>query len=161
MLDDARTLWELIDRRAQATPDRVMLIDGERTTTFAQYRDLAERAAAGYRDLGVTEGSKVSWQLPTWTESAVLVGALARLGAVQNPMLPMYRAREMGFIAKQTGCELLVTPSEWNRFDYAALAQEIAAQTPGMRTLVADHHNPDGDPTTLPLPPETFDNPRD
>jgi acyl-CoA synthetase (AMP-forming)/AMP-acid ligase II len=158
MLDSARSLWELIDERANATPDRVMLIDGDRTTTFAQYRDLVERAAAGYANtLGIGRDSRISWQLPTWTESAVLVGALARLGARQNPMLPIYRAREVGFIARQTACELLITPSEWNRFDYAALAEEVAAQTPGMRTLVADHHNPEGDPASLSPPPEVFD----
>jgi acyl-CoA synthetase (AMP-forming)/AMP-acid ligase II len=158
MLDQARSLWELVEQRAAATPDRVMLVDGERTTTFAQYRDLVERAAAGYaHEHGVGRDSRVSWQLPTWTESAVLVGALARLGARQNPMLPIYRAREVGFIARQTGCELLITPSEWNRFDYASLAREIAAQTPGMRAIVADHDNPEGDPTALPPPPEVFD----
>jgi acyl-CoA synthetase (AMP-forming)/AMP-acid ligase II len=158
VLDSARSLWELVEQRAGATPDRVMLIDGDRTTTFAEYRDLVLRAAAGYAaEHGVTRDSRVSWQLPTWTESAVLVGALARLGARQNPMLPIYRAREVGFIATQTGCELLITPSEWNRFDYAALANEIAAQVPGVRTLVADRHNPEGDPATLPPPPEVFD----
>src|SRR5438105_3686215 len=102
MLDDARSIWELVARRAAATGDRV--------TTFAQYQALAERAAAGLLGLGVGEGVNVSWQLPTWTESAVLVGALCRLGAVQNPMLPIYRAREIGFIAEQTHCRLLVTP---------------------------------------------------
>ena len=30
---------------------------------------------------------------------AVLVGALARLGATQNPIIPIYREREVGFIA--------------------------------------------------------------
>ena len=112
MLDDTATLWELIARRADATPDRLMLVDGDRTTTFAQYRDLVERAAAGWAvEYGIGAGSRVSWQLPTWTESAVLVGALARLGAVQNPMLPIYRYREVSFISKQTGCKLLITPS--------------------------------------------------
>ncbi len=152
MMDDAKSVWELIEARAEATPDRVMLIDGDRTTTFVQYRDLVLAAAAGYHDLGVGEGTAVSWQLPTWTESAVLVGALCRLGAVQNPMLPIYRYREVRFIAEQTQCALLVTPSEWNRFDYAALAQQVAGERPGMRTLVADHHNPTGDPATLPPP---------
>jgi cyclohexanecarboxylate-CoA ligase len=153
MFDDARSVWELIDRRAEASPDSVMLIDGDRQTTFAQYRDLVLSAAAGYHDLGVAAGTNVSWQLPTWTESAVLVGALCRLGAVQNPMLPIYRYREVSFIAKQTKCSLLITPSEWNRFDYAGLAQQVAAEQPGLRTVVADHDNPTGDPTTLP-PPE-------
>jgi acyl-CoA synthetase (AMP-forming)/AMP-acid ligase II len=151
MMDDAGSVWELIDRRADATPDRVMLIDGDRKTNFAQYREMVLAAAAGYHDLGVDAGTNVSWQLPTWTESAVLVGALCRLGAVQNPMLPIYRYREVSFIAKQTNCSLLITPSEWNRFDYAALAQQVAGEQPGLRTLVADHHNPTGDPASLPV----------
>ena len=150
MLDDVRTIWELIERRAAATPDRVMLYDGDRVTTFAEYRELSERAAAGLLGLGVGADVNVSWQLPTWTESAVLVGALCRLGAVQNPMLPIYRAREISFIAKQTHCKLLVTPSVWNNFDYGALAEQIAGENDGMHTLVADHWNPEGDPATLP-----------
>src|SRR6476660_3507975 len=155
MIDDASNIWELIERRVAATPDRVMLYDGDRETTFAEFRDLAERAAAGLTKLGVGTDVNVSWQLPTWTESAVLVGALCRLGAVQNPMLPIYRYREVSFIAKQTGCSLLITPSEWNRFDYAALAQQVAGEQPGMQTIVADHHNPSGDPATLPTAPRS------
>ena len=157
MLDDVRSIWELVERRAAATPDRVMLYDGDRATTFADYQALAERAAAGLMRLGVGESVNVSWQLPTWTESAVLVGALCRLGAVQNPMLPIYRAREIGFIAQQTHCKLLVTPSVWNNFDYASLAEEIAGQNDGMHTLVADHWNPEGDPATLPPAPAVFE----
>ena len=157
MLDDVRSIWELVERRAAATPDRVMLYDGDRATTFADYQALAERAAAGLMGLGVGESVNVSWQLPTWTESAVLVGALCRLGAVQNPMLPIYRAREIGFIAQQTHCKLLVTPSVWNNFDYASLAEEIAGQNDGMHTLVADRWNPEGDPATLPPAPAVFE----
>ncbi len=156
MIDDTGSVWELIERRAASTPDRVMLYDGDRTTTFAQYQELCERAAAGLLTLGVGEGTNVSWQLPTWTESAVLVGALCRLGAVQNPMLPIYRYREVSFISKQTHCKLLITPSTWNKFDYAALAEQVAGENDDMHTLVADHFNPEGDPTTLPPPPATF-----
>jgi acyl-CoA synthetase (AMP-forming)/AMP-acid ligase II len=150
MLDQTDSLWELIEQRAAATPDRVMLYDGDRVTTFAQYKDMVEHAAAGLYAMGIGENTNVSWQLPTWTESAVLVGALARLGAVQNPMLPIYRYKEVSFIAKQTNCKLIITPSEWNKFDYAALAEQVAGENDGMHTLVADHWNPDGDPATLP-----------
>jgi len=150
MMDGHRNLWRLIEARAAATPDRVMLVDGDRTTTFAEYAAMVERAAAGLHAMGIGAGDNVSWQLPTWTESAVLVGALARLGAVQNPMLPIYRYREVSFIAKETGCKLLITPSTWGNFDYAALAEQVAGENDGMHTLVADHANPDGDPATLP-----------
>jgi len=159
MFDDARSVWELIERRADATPERIMLVEGDRTTSFAEYRDLALRTAAGLHALGVAEGTNVSWQLPTWTESAALVGALCRLGAVQNPMLPIYRHREVSFIAHQTSCKLLITPSVWNKFDYAALAEQVAGESEGMHTLVADRSNPEGDPATLPPPPPAHDDP--
>ncbi|MET1000462.1 MAG: AMP-binding protein [Acidimicrobiia bacterium] len=159
MFDDAGSVWELIERRAEVSPDRVMLFDGDRETTFAQYKDMVERAAAGLYALGVGPDVNVSWQLPTWTESAVLVGALCRLGAVQNPMLPIYRYKEVSFIARQTGCKLLITASTWNKFDYAGLAEQVAGELDDLHTLVADHWNPEGDPAALPPAPTGAEQP--
>ena len=99
---DERDLWSLIEARADETPDRTFLLDeGEREITFAEYREQALRVAAGLMDLGIASGDRVSWQLPTWIESAVLVGSLARLGAIQNPILPIYRERELRHIIGQ------------------------------------------------------------
>src|SRR4029077_621987 len=77
----------------------------------------------------------------------------------QNPMLPIYRYREVSFIARQTKCKLLITPSAWNTLYYQALADQVAGENDGMHTLVADHFNPEGDPATLPAPPEVYDDP--
>ena len=108
---EGRTLWELIERRAADTPDAEMAVDEDgRRLTFRQYHDACERAAAGLAARGVGEGDVVSWQLPTWIESLVLVGALARLGATQNPILPIYRRREVGFVVRQARTRLLVVP---------------------------------------------------
>jgi cyclohexanecarboxylate-CoA ligase len=151
MIDDARSLWELIERRVAETPDATMAVDEDgRTLTFREYHDAAERAAAGLAELGVGEGTPVSWALPTWLESLVLVGALTRLGAVQNPILPIYRHREVGFVAKQTGAKLLIVPSTWKGFDYEGMAREIAAEQPGLEVLVVDRKLPDADPVSLP-----------
>ena len=49
----------------------------------------------------------MSWQLPTSIEAAVLLLALARIGAVQNPLIPILREREVSFITRQVGTELL------------------------------------------------------
>jgi acyl-CoA synthetase (AMP-forming)/AMP-acid ligase II len=82
----------------------------------------------------------------------VLVAALARLGAVQNPVLPFLRAREVGFIARQSGARHLVVPSVFRGFDYGAMARELAGGTPGLAVHVVDGALPDGDPATLPPP---------
>ena len=67
---EARSLWELLERRVEATPDAVMAVDENgRALTFAEYKAEAERAAAGLARLGVGAGDVVSWQLPTWPGS--------------------------------------------------------------------------------------------
>ena len=102
--------------------------------TFADYRDACLRAAAGlYADHGVPWDTAVSWELPTWNESLVLVGALARLGARQNPLIPIYRGREVGFITEQSDAALLVVPTVYRGFDFEAMAREIAADRAGPR----------------------------
>jgi len=61
-------------------------------------------------ELGVGEGTVVSWQLPTRVDTVVLSMALARLGAIQNPILHLYREREVGFALRQTNSELFCVP---------------------------------------------------
>src|SRR5437667_1825153 len=116
-----RTLWELVEKRARETPDARLAVDerGE-ALTFAVLKERAERVAAGLLEKGIGEGTVVSWQLPSWIESMVLVCALSRLGAVQNPILPIYREREVGFIARQAKTRLLIVPSTFRGFDYEA-----------------------------------------
>jgi cyclohexanecarboxylate-CoA ligase len=148
------TLWRLIERRAAETPDAPMVVDdrGE-SLTFAEYRDTAERVAAGLFERGVRADAVVSWQLPTWIDAMVLVAALARLGAVQNPLVPIYRAREVRFIVRQIGAQYLIVPSLWRGFDYLSMAREIAAEVGNIDVIVCDRSLPEGDPTTLPPPP--------
>ncbi|HEX6476107.1 MAG TPA: AMP-binding protein, partial [Acidimicrobiales bacterium] len=148
------TLWALVERRARETPDALMVVDESgRQLNFDEYRRAAERTAAGLSALGVAEGVAVSWQLPTWIESLVLVAALSRLGAVQNPVLPIYRDRELRFMTAQTGPRLLVVPSVWRGFDYQAMARSIAADRDDLEVLVVDRALPDADPSLLPPPP--------
>ena len=112
VLDTAgKTLWQLVCERAEATPHKQMAFDEQgRTLTFGEYRAWAERVAAGLLALGVGLDSRVSWILPSRFESMVLAAALSRLGAIQNPILPIYRSREVGFITRQSGCSLLIIP---------------------------------------------------
>lgn len=149
-----RDFWEQLCARIDATPDGVLAIDERGVAlTFAGYRSRAEEVAAGLAPLGIGPGSVVAWQLPTWVETMVLAGALVRLGAVQVPLIPSYRAREVGFILGQTGASHLVVPSVWKGFDYPAMAQVIADERTGLQVVVVDTHTralPSGDPATLP-----------
>jgi acyl-CoA synthetase (AMP-forming)/AMP-acid ligase II len=92
-------LWDLIEWRAAQTPDDVLVIDEhDRTITFGEHRDRAERVAAAFAATGVGTGTPVAWMLPTWIEALVLAGALARLGAERA--FPDLRALVGGGAAK-------------------------------------------------------------
>ena len=147
----SRTLWELIEQRAQITPDHLFAVDEkERSLDFKAYYTECLHCAAGLAERGISAGSRVSWVLPTCLESLVLAGALARLGARQNPILPIYREREIRFITNQSECELLIVPTEFRGFDYASMARDLASETGSLQSLVLDPRLPMGDPSLLP-----------
>ena len=118
-----------------------------------------ERAAAGLSELGIGAGDGVSWILPTTTEALVLTGALSRLGALQNPIVPIYRHREVRFVAAQSKARLLIVPPRYRGFDYGEMARELADELEGLETLVLDSGLPEADPAALPavaqpIPPD-------
>ncbi|MFJ3228387.1 class I adenylate-forming enzyme family protein [Streptomyces sp. NPDC086783] len=143
------TLWELVRRRAALTPDRPVLLQGDRTLTFGELHGRAERVAAGLYGMGVRPGTVVAWQLPTRIETALLSFALARLGAVQSPVIPFYRDREVGFALRESKAEFFAVPGVWRGFDHTAMAHALGAKG----VFEAYDDLPDGDPSVLPAPP--------
>lgn len=153
-LGTSGTFWELIERRAALTPEAPFLIQDDRTLTFGELRTRAERVAAGLYDMGVRPGTVVAWQLPTRLETALLSFALARIGAVQTPLIPFYRDRETGYALRESKAEFFAVPGTWRGFDHAAMAARLAADlTPPPRIFEAYETLPDGDPAVLPPPP--------
>jgi cyclohexanecarboxylate-CoA ligase len=80
---------------------------------------------------------------------------------VQNPIIPILREREVGFITAQSGTEFLLVPETWRGYGHGALARSLAAAG-GFEVIVIDHDTsparglrcPLGDPSGLPPAPE-------
>ncbi|MCX4526453.1 MULTISPECIES: class I adenylate-forming enzyme family protein [unclassified Streptomyces] len=154
-LSASGTLWELVARRAALTPDTPVLIEAaddparDRTLTFGGLRDRAERVAAGLHRMGIRPGTVVAWQLPTRIETVLLSLALARIGAVQSPVIPFYRDREVGFALRESKAEFFAVPGVWRGYDHTAMARRLGARG----VFEAYDSLPSGDPATLPPPP--------
>jgi acyl-CoA synthetase (AMP-forming)/AMP-acid ligase II len=129
-------LAHYVDRWAEEDPDRVVLTDGYSSLTTAQLRRSAYQFAAALRGLGVDPGDRVLVQLPNWNEFVVVYVALARIGAVLVPQMPIYRDDEVGYSARHSGAKVLVVPGEFRRFDHAAMAVDIRAMTPELEQVV-------------------------
>jgi cyclohexanecarboxylate-CoA ligase len=152
---EAPTIWELVRRRAELSAGRDMLIDpAGRRVTFDQLVTLAESTAAGLFAQGIGPGTLVTWQLPTRIDSVVVSMALARLGAVQNPVLHLYREREVGAVLRASRPQFVLVPGVWRDRDFGAMAKTLAADLPEPPVVIELGDSlPTGDPATLPAPP--------
>jgi acyl-coenzyme A synthetase/AMP-(fatty) acid ligase len=152
---DVGSMWELVARRAAASPDRPMLMDEkDRTMSFGDFAGRAERVAGGLFEMGIGPGSVVSWQLPSRMETVLLSMALARLGAVQNPIIHIYREREVAFALRQTEASFFFVPGVWREVDYVAMAESIGRDLERPPSVVVAYDSlPEGDPSVLPPAP--------
>jgi acyl-CoA synthetase (AMP-forming)/AMP-acid ligase II len=150
-VDVPETYWGLVEAAAEAHPDRVVLVDDfGRKLTSEQLRAAATNAAAALAERGVRPGTIVSWQLPTTLETMVVMVALSRLGAVQNPLLPIWRESEVRFVTCQLGTEVLIVPGVWRGFDHVGLATALAVEH-RLAVIVIDHDEPIADGLRLPV----------
>ncbi|WP_395106243.1 class I adenylate-forming enzyme family protein [Actinomadura sp. SCN-SB] len=146
----AGSFWELVTKRAAASGDRVMLLDEhDRRVTFAEFRDRAERAAVALAARGIGPGTRVAWQLPTRISTVLVMAALARIGAVQAPIIPIYGERETGAAIATAGAEFLLVPGTWRGTDYVAMAASLPSAP---KTIVVGEDAPQAD-SADPLPP--------
>jgi len=139
-------LPSLLAHRVLSAPDALAFADEhDRHLTFAQFERAVRDVAAALADRGIGPGSTVAWQLPTWIESFVLAGALAWLGAVQVPILPIAGPRDLEHAVRTTGAELLVVPEDFRDRPLAAQARDALAALPVELLVLADRRLPTAD----------------
>ncbi len=139
------TLLDHFARNAAANPQKVALIakrsetGAELSFTYADLDRLSDNLAVALARLGVGEGDVVSFQLPNWHQFTLLHLAALKLGAISNPMMVIFRERELKFMLGLADSKVLVVPARFRRFDHAALAREVQAELPSLKhVLVID-----------------------
>ncbi|UYO45089.1 cyclohexanecarboxylate-CoA ligase [Rhodopseudomonas palustris] len=137
-----RTINDDLDACVAHCPDKTALtavrLDGGAVRRFS-YRELAtlaDRVAVGLNRLGVGHGDVVAMQLPNWWQFTVLYLACSRIGAVLNPLMPIFRERELSFMLKHGEAKVLVVPKSFRGFDHEAMARGLQPDLPALRTIV-------------------------
>lgn len=123
------TLGDLVAAGLDADPDRLAVIDGERRWTRRALHDAAIHLGAALARRGLEPGSVVSFQLPNWGEACVINLACALYGFVLNPLLPMYRERDLNFILSQCRSDALFLPERFRNIDFRALHANVRYET--------------------------------
>ncbi|MBC2642155.1 MULTISPECIES: AMP-binding protein [unclassified Rhodococcus (in: high G+C Gram-positive bacteria)] len=130
------SLAEHVDRWATVDPDFVAVTDGYGSLTRAELRAQAYRLAASLKKLGVVSGDRVQVQLPNWNEFVVIYVALARIGAVLVPTMPVYRHDEVRYVLEHSGAKISFVTEEFRKFRYTDMLAEVRPEVPGLEHVV-------------------------
>ncbi|MCG2634012.1 MAG: AMP-binding protein [Gammaproteobacteria bacterium] len=137
-----RLLIDYLDEAAAAHPDRVALRDSNSTTgqsrvlTYSQLQQQVNRIALGLIALGVERDDIVSFQLPNWWQFTALHLACLRIGAVTNPLMPIFRERELGFMLRFAEAKVVIVPKSFRGHDHEQMVLGLAADLPKMEHLL-------------------------
>ncbi|MGV0699424.1 acyl-CoA synthetase [Mycolicibacter sinensis] len=94
----SHALGDIPRRPARKHPDKIALIDGDVTLTFADFEHLVNRATAALQDQGFRPGDRVAILAHNCWQYAVLAFATARAAVVLVPINFMLTAQEIAFI---------------------------------------------------------------
>jgi acyl-CoA synthetase len=79
----------------------------------------------------------VSAQLPNWREFVSINLACCALGLVFNPIIPIYRGAELGFILKDAGTRVLFIPEQYRGLNYVETIHALRGSLPALEHVIA------------------------
>lgn len=130
------TLRDIARRAVEDAPDKILLIeDGTRHTRAAIWQQ-ALQLAAFFLAQGLQPGDVVSFQLPNWSEAAVIALAARMIGVVINPIPPIYREAETRFILEDCRSKIIFVPGVYRKHDHATMLASLQAELPQLAQIV-------------------------
>ncbi|HEY9250786.1 MAG TPA: AMP-binding protein, partial [Rariglobus sp.] len=131
-------ITDYLDRAVTAVPQKTAVVGyrvhaGDRVAlSYSELDRHITRMAAGLAGLGVEKGDVVSCQLPNWWQMSALFMACVRIGAVCNPLMPIFREHEMQYMLAHAQSRVLVIPKVFRNFDYDAMMQGLRSELPDL-----------------------------
>lgn len=131
-------------RAAERYPAATAVVDGSRRLTFSDIDRDATKLAAALHARGITADDVVSFQLPNSAEAVIVFHAVMKLGAVANPIVPIYRSRELRFILGQSRAKVVFIPAELRGVDVDDMYRALRADLPDLELVISLGSDTDG-----------------
>jgi cyclohexanecarboxylate-CoA ligase len=146
-----RTINQDLDDCVAACPDQLALTayrveaGDVRHFSYRQLAQMADRVAVGLSRLGVQKNDVVACQLPNWWQFTVTYLACSRIGAVINPLMHIFRERELNFMLKHGEAKVIIAPKSFRGFDFEQMIRGIQPNLPDLKHIVVvdgqDHNS--------------------
>lgn len=98
----AERVGYLLRDQAARTPDRELFVFEGRRVSYAEFDAWVTTVASDLVRRGVRRGDRVMVQLPNCLEALVLQVAAFRIGAIDMPVIPIYREHEVRQIVAES-----------------------------------------------------------
>jgi fatty-acyl-CoA synthase len=121
-----QTIADALRRTALRLPQKLGIVCGNTSWTYAEFDAIVSRLAAGLSGIGVKSGDRVAVLARNSHGFAALRFALARMGAVMVPINFMLKAEEVAYILRHAGAETLATDT--GLADLAQQASQLDTQ---------------------------------
>lgn len=137
-----RTINDYLDDCLNSCPDKLALaateVESDTTKRFTYHElvRMADRIAVGLSRLGVGRNDVVSCQLPNWWQFTLTYLACSRIGAIMNPLMHIFRERELSFMLKHGESKVLIVPQTFRGFGYENMAIALQPNLPDLQTVV-------------------------
>lgn len=132
------TINDALDACIQRFPDKRALtaLSLDRATTrHFTYREMgamADRIAVGLSRLGVGSNDIVACQLPNWWEFSLVYLACSRIGAVMNPLMHIFRERELSFMLAHGRSKIVIVPKQFRGHDFETMLRGLQPSLPDL-----------------------------
>lgn len=131
-----RLLIDYFDQAAAANPDKLCTVEQNGRHTYRELADDIEIAAHAMIEAGVEPGDVVGIHLPNWYEWLIIHLAAMRVGAITNPLIPIYRDREIGHMARTAKVSVLFIAETFRRFNYMDMVDRLRDELPDLKKTV-------------------------
>ena len=137
-----KTIIQSLDEAVAKYPTKQALINFRTESkqqisfTYQEILDTSNKIALGLKQLGVVKNDVVSCQLPNWWEFSLLFFACSKIGAVLNPLMPIFRERELEFMLKHAESKVFVVPQKYRNFDHEELANKLKSKLDTLQHVI-------------------------
>ncbi|PUE07834.1 cyclohexanecarboxylate-CoA ligase [Limnohabitans sp. T6-20] len=137
-----RTINDELDACVAACPEKLALTayrleaGDVRRFSYRELAQMADRVAVGLSRLGVQKNDIVACQLPNWWQFTVTYLACSRIGAVINPLMHIFRERELNFMLKHGEAKVIIAPKSFRGFDFEQMITAIQPGLPDLKHVV-------------------------
>lgn len=131
------TLADAWDEAARLYGERTYVKDdGGAFFTYGEVDEKASRLAAWLKEQGVSNGDVVSFQIPKWSEFAIVYVACLKVGAVMHPLPMNFNAEDLDYALNHVDSKVYVCPTFFHKTNYERQFEDASERFKSVKAVL-------------------------